>query len=206
MYPADQSVAFLTVALRRNRFCSDSDNWIWIYMLCIFPLSLLLDPRRSVVWRTPWLLWRWTTKSLFVPTLCPIRVCRRTWSLPNTTCCECRSSCPWQRRYFNGSVYLQLNASLVNRWCQVWTNRITCYDCVCFAGVGQEVPANCSLPQHEGDPDQEKWADQRNQKTIAEVSVIIIIQNIPFLAAWKMQLEKLYFEHFNKRNEQIVDI
>lgn len=125
MYPADQSVAFLTVALRRNRFCSDSDNWIWTYMLCIFPLSLLLDPRRSVVWRTPWLLWRWTTKSLLVPTLCPIRVCRRTWSLPNTTCCECRSSCPWQRRYFNGSVYLQLNASLVNRWCQVWTNRIS---------------------------------------------------------------------------------
>lgn len=27
------------------------------------------------------------------------------------------------------------------------------------AGAGEEVPADCSLPQHEGDPDQEERAD-----------------------------------------------
>ena len=43
------------------------------------------------------------------------------------------------------------------------------YGCL-SAGVGQEVPANCGLPQHEGDPDQEERADQRDQETVAEVS------------------------------------
>lgn len=43
--------------------------------------------------------------------------------------------------------------------------------CALFTGIGEEVPANCSLPQHEGDPYQEERADQGHQKTIAEVRV-----------------------------------
>ena len=37
------------------------------------------------------------------------------------------------------------------------------------SGAGQEVPADRRLPQHEGDPDQEERADQRDQETTAEV-------------------------------------
>lgn len=32
---------------------------------------------------------------------------------------------------------------------------VTC-SCVLSTGVGEEVPADCSLPQHEGDPNQEE--------------------------------------------------
>lgn len=32
---------------------------------------------------------------------------------------------------------------------------VTCL-CVLSTGVGEEVPANCSLPQHEGDPNKEE--------------------------------------------------
>lgn len=38
------------------------------------------------------------------------------------------------------------------------------------AGAGEEVPADRSLPQHEGDPDQEERADQRTEETAAEVA------------------------------------
>lgn len=38
------------------------------------------------------------------------------------------------------------------------------------AGAGEEVPADRSLPQHEGDPDQEERADQRAEETAAEVA------------------------------------
>lgn len=38
------------------------------------------------------------------------------------------------------------------------------------AGAGEEVPADGSLPQHEGDPDQEERADQGTEETAAEVA------------------------------------
>lgn len=38
------------------------------------------------------------------------------------------------------------------------------------AGAGEEVPADRSLPQHEGDPDQEERADQRTEEAAAEVA------------------------------------
>lgn len=72
---------------------------IWTCMLFLFPSSWLLNPRRSAAWRTQWQLWGRTMKGLLAPTLFPRRICRRTWSLPNTSFCECRSSCHWQRRY-----------------------------------------------------------------------------------------------------------
>lgn len=44
------------------------------------------------------------------------------------------------------------------RWVLLASVQLFSSVCICVwcAGVGQEVPANCGLPQHEGDPDQEK--------------------------------------------------
>lgn len=41
---------------------------------------------------------------------------------------------------------------------------VCAFVCVCVlrAGAGEEVPANCGLPQHEGDSNQEERADQRD--------------------------------------------
>ena len=45
--------------------------------------------------------------------------------------------------------------------------------CVCVCpcpGAREEVPTDCSVPQHEGNPHQEERADQGDQETTAEVS------------------------------------
>lgn len=77
--------------------------------LPFFHSRCLLNPRRSAVLRTQWRPSGWTTKGLLVPTLSPRRTCRRTWSRPNTSFCECRSSWIWQRRCVAGvTLYIQL--------------------------------------------------------------------------------------------------
>lgn len=43
------------------------------------------------------------------------------------------------------------------------------------AGVGEEVPANCCLPHHEGDPNQEERAAQRAPKETAEVNILLLL-------------------------------
>ena len=82
------------------------------FYLPFFHSRWLLNPRRSAVLRTQWRPSEWTTKGLLVPTLSPRRTCRRTWSRPNTSFCECRSSCLWQRRCVAGvNLYLRLPSS-----------------------------------------------------------------------------------------------
>lgn len=71
--------------------------WHWECPSC--PPSPLLNPRRSTVWRTPWRLWKTTTKSPSASTPPLRRTCRRTWCLRNTICSGFRNSWPWLRRY-----------------------------------------------------------------------------------------------------------
>lgn len=77
-----------------------------VFTLFLLPSRSTHNLRRSALWRTRWQLWGRTTIGVLVPTLLPRGICRRTWSPPNTSFSECRSSWPWQRRYVTGVALL----------------------------------------------------------------------------------------------------
>lgn len=136
--------------------------WHWECPSC--PPSPLLNPRRSTVWRTPWRLWKTTTKSPSASTPPLRRTCRRTWCLRNTICSGFRNSWPWLRRYDIITVVHTHRGQSPRE--SVLCLFLLCRVCL---GAGEEVPGDCCLSQHEGDPDQEERSDQRPKETIAEV-------------------------------------
>lgn len=114
------------------------------------------NPRRSAHWRTRWQHWGKTMKGVLAPT--PVRsgTFRRTWSPPNTSCCECRSSWQWQRRCVMAVSLLSEQWMFVGVCLLALTFFVFFLHFLQYAvysGVGEKVPADCSLSKHERNPD-----------------------------------------------------
>lgn len=129
-----------------------------LHLLSSFsPSRSVHNPRRSAHWRTRWQHWGRIMRDVLAPT--PVRsgTCRRTSSLPNTSCCECKSSWPWQRRCIIAGAVLSQYWMWVD-FCLWAFSFLTLLHAV-HSGFGEKVPADCSLSKHERNPDEEEWAD-----------------------------------------------